>query len=103
MWLAPVQAKVLTISEGSRAYGEKVHQRLLQAGIRSELDDRDDKISYKIRAASKEKPPYILGVGGQEAEKGTVNIRARENPDAKEELPLEVFIDRIRVEAQKEF
>jgi threonyl-tRNA synthetase len=103
VWLAPVQVKVLTISEGAVAYGQKVHQKLTAAGVRSEFDDRDDKISYKIRAASKEKVPYLLVVGGREAEKGTVNVRARETPERQEETPLESFLEKVTAESRMEF
>lgn len=103
VWLAPVQVKVLTISEGFVEYGRKVRDRLLQAGIRTELDDRDDKISYKVRAASMEKVPYILVVGGQEAEKETVNVRSREAPKEKVEMGLEDFVKKIQAEAEMEF
>jgi threonyl-tRNA synthetase len=103
VWLAPVQVKILTISEGAVEYGRQVLAALLAAGLRAELDDRDDKISYKIRAASPEKVPYLVVVGGKEAEKGTVNIRSRENPDQKEELAVDAFVARVRAEAEMEF
>jgi threonyl-tRNA synthetase len=103
VWLAPVQVKVLTISESFRGYGKKVHERLLQSGIRSELDDRDDKISFKVRAAAKEKLPYILVVGAQEEEEGTVSVRAREKQDQRESLPLDAFVKRIVAEAEMSF
>ena len=103
MWLAPVQVMVLTISEGAVPYGQKVHRRLLEAGLRAELDAASDKISYKIRAASREKPPYILVVGAREAEKGTVNVRAREAPERQEEVELEAFASRVVSESQMEF
>ena len=98
VWLAPVQVKVLTISQGSVEYGRKVQERLLSAGVRSEFDDRDDKISFKIRAASKEKVPYILVVGGKEAEKGTVNVRSRDLPEKQEEVALDAFLEKVRAE-----
>jgi len=103
VWLAPVQVKVLTISESFRDYGKKVHERLLQSGIRSELDDRDDKISFKVRAAAKEKLPYILVVGAQEEEEGTVSVRAREKQDQRESLLLDAFVKRIVAEAEMSF
>jgi threonyl-tRNA synthetase len=103
VWLSPVQVKVLTISEGFRDYGKKVHERLLQAGIRSELDERDDKISFKVRAGAKEKVPYILVVGAREKEEGTVSVRARERQDQQESLPLDAFVKRIVAEAEMSF
>ncbi len=103
VWLAPVQVKVLTISEGAVPYGLKVFEAMQAAGLRVEFDDRDDKISYKIRSASKEKNPYIVVVGGREAEKGTVNVRAREEPERQEEVALEAFIAKVRAESEMDF
>lgn len=103
VWLAPVQVKVLTISENFRDYGKKVHEQLLRSGIRAELDDRDDKISFKVRVASKEKLPYILVVGAREEEEGTVSVRAREKQDQQESLPLDAFVKRIVTEAEMSF
>jgi threonyl-tRNA synthetase len=103
VWLAPVQVKVLTISESAVPYGRKVQERLLEAGIRSELDDRDDKVSFKVRNASMEKVPYVLVVGAKEGEAGTVSVRARERQDQQEVLPLEAFVERVVAEAQVSF
>ena len=103
VWLAPVQVKVLTISEGFVEYGRKVQTALVAAGIRSEFDDRDDKISFKVRAASKERVPYLLVVGAKESEKGTVNVRSRETPEKQEEMALEAFVQKVRGESELEF
>jgi threonyl-tRNA synthetase len=103
VWLSPVQAKVLTISESFLPYGKKVHERLLAAGLRSELDDRDDKISFKVRAAAKERVPYVLVVGAKEVEDGTVSVRSREKQDVQEVLKLEDFVARISAEAAMSF
>jgi threonyl-tRNA synthetase len=103
VWLSPIQVKVLTISEGANAYGAQVHEALQGAGIRSQLDTRDDKISFKIRGAAKEKNPYVIVVGAKEAEDGTVSVRARERQDQQEVVPLQVFIDRVRAEATVAF
>ncbi len=103
MWLAPLQVKVLTISEGAVPYGRSVHEKLVAAGLRCELDDRDDKISFKIRGASREKVPYLLIVGAKEAENGTVSVRSREAQ--KEQVTMEVdrFIERALDESAMEF
>jgi len=103
VWLAPVQAKVLTISESFVPYGRKVHEKLVAAGIRCELDDRDDKVSFKVREASKEKVPYVLVVGARESEEGTVSVRSREKQDVQETLPLDAFVARIVAEAEMSF
>jgi threonyl-tRNA synthetase len=80
-WLAPVQARVLPVSEKFLDYARSVHQRLRAAGIRAELDDRNEKLGYKIRDAQVRKVPYMLVVGGREAEQGTVSLRARSGED----------------------
>lgn len=77
-WLAPVQAKVLPISDKNIAYAKELAQALKNAGIRCELDERAEKIGYKIREAQLEKVPYMLVVGAQEEENHTVSVRARD-------------------------
>ena len=76
-WLAPVQVKVLPISEKFMDYGEKVLQTLKEAGIRAELDTKAEKIGYKIREARLQKIPYMLIVGAKEEEEGLVSVRSR--------------------------
>lgn len=76
-WLAPVQVKIMPISEKHNAYAEEIRQAFKKAYIRVELDDRNEKIGYKIRQAQMEKVPYMLVVGDREAEDGTVAIRKR--------------------------
>ena len=75
LWLAPVQVVVATITGKADAYAEDLHQKLLAAGIRAELDVRNEKINYKVREHSHAKVPYIFVVGAKEAEEGTVAIR----------------------------
>lgn len=76
-WLAPVQVKIMPISEKHNAYAEEIRQVFKKAYIRVELDNRNEKIGYKIRQAQMEKVPYMLVVGDREAEDGTVAIRKR--------------------------
>jgi threonyl-tRNA synthetase len=80
-WLAPVQARVLPISEKHAAWGRQVHDRLRAQRIRAELDDRNEKLGYRIRDAQLRKVPYMLVVGGREAESGTVSLRHRTGED----------------------
>ena len=80
-WLAPVQARVLPVSEKFMEYARRVHGTLREARIRAELDDRNEKLGYKIRDAQVRKVPYMLVVGGREAEQGTVSLRARTGED----------------------
>ncbi|HSE38003.1 MAG TPA: threonine--tRNA ligase [Blastocatellia bacterium] len=98
VWLAPVQAKVLSISEKTAAYAREVYDRLLTEGIRVELDARDDKIGAKIRDAQLEKIPYMLVTGAKEAESRAVSVRSREKGD-EGATPLDEFVIRIKAEA----
>lgn len=76
-WLAPVQVKVLPISDKHLEYSEKVYAALKDAGIRVEIDTRAEKIGYKIREAQMQKIPYMLVVGAKEEEEGKVSVRSR--------------------------
>jgi len=80
-WLAPVQARVLPISEKFSAYARTVHARLRGARIRAELDDRNEKLGYRIRDAQLRKVPYMLVCGAREADAGTVSLRHRTGDD----------------------
>ncbi|HTI41237.1 MAG TPA: threonine--tRNA ligase [Vicinamibacterales bacterium] len=81
LWLAPVQAIVLPISDRHRAYAASVRDRLVAAGLRVELDDRQEKIGYKIREAQLQKIPYMLVTGDREAAEATVSVRSRSGGD----------------------
>ena len=95
-WLAPVQARVLPISEKHIDYARTVHGRLRAARIRAELDDRNEKLGYRIRDAQLRKVPYMLVVGAREAENGTVSLRHRTGDDLGA-VPLDrVLADLVR-------
>ena len=96
-WLAPVQVKVLPISDKFMDYARQVTERLDQSGIRVELDVRSEKIGYKIREAQMQKVPYMLGVGQKEAEDGVVAVRSRFLGDEGQKS-LEEFITAIKEE-----
>lgn len=81
LWLAPVQVRVLPITERNHAYAQEVYQQLFDAGLRVELDDRSEKIGLKIREAQLAKVPYMLVIGDREAESGVVAVRHREQGD----------------------
>ena len=86
-WLAPCQVKVLPVSEKSRDYARSVTERLEAAGIRAVLDERDEKIGYKIREARNiDRPPYMLIIGEKEVEAGTISVRDRSNETVSREL-----------------
>lgn len=96
-WLAPVQVKVLPISEKFLDYGEKIKKSLEGAGIRAELDVRSEKIGYKIREAQNQKIPYMLVVGAKEEELGVVAVRTRLGGDQGQKS-LEDFVAEIKSE-----
>ena len=97
VWLAPVQAVVLPITERQNEYARGVLNKLLDAGVRVELDDRNEKLQAKIRDAQLQKVPYMLVIGGKEAEAGTVSVRHRSKGDLGPR-PLEQFSADLRAE-----
>jgi threonyl-tRNA synthetase len=97
VWLAPVQAVVLPITERQNDYAKQVLQKLLDGGVRAELDDRNEKLPAKIRDAQLQKIPYMLVIGGKEAEAGTVSVRQRAKGDLGAR-PLEQFSADLRAE-----
>ncbi len=100
VWLAPVQAKVLSITDNQLDYAKGVRDRLLAAGIRAELDPRSEKIGFKIREAAMEKVPYILVVGDKEVQQNAVAVRERGGRDLGA-MPLAEFIDRTQKEIRE--
>ena len=98
LWLAPVQAVVTTITSDADDYAKEVQQQMLKAGIRAELDIRNEKINYKIREHSLKKTPEIWVVGNREAEEQKVAIR-RLGSDAQEVLALDAAIRKITADA----
>lgn len=98
VWLAPVQVKVLLVSEKSAEYGEKVHDALKNAGIRCELDNRNEKIGYMIRQAQyTERVPYMLVIGQKETEEGNISVRYRDTSKT-ETMSIDKFIAKIKKE-----
>ena len=96
-WLAPVQVKVLPISNKFNDYCAKIKNELSANGIRVEMDYRDEKIGYKIREARNERVPYIIVVGEKEENENTISLRSRENGD-EGNLKVEDLIERINKE-----
>lgn len=99
-WLSPVQVKILPISDKHIGYGAQVMARLKEAGIRCELDERPEKIGYKIREARNERVPYMLVVGQKEEENGLVSVRSRFAGDEGQK-ELELFISELSEEISK--
>lgn len=96
-WLAPVQVKVLPISDKHAEYGQKVLAALEAEGIRAEIDTRSEKIGYKIREAQTQKIPYMLVVGAKEEEEGLVAVRSRKEGDLGQKS-LDAFVADIKEE-----
>lgn len=99
LWLAPVQVKVLTLTDRNNEYAEKIKQSLFDAGFRVELDDRNEKVGYKIREALSMKIPYLIIVGDEEEKNGTISIRGR-GFENKSGLKLEDFVARMKEEVE---
>ncbi len=97
VWLAPVQAKVLPVSDAFNGYGRAVLDQLRAAGLRAELDDRGEKVGRKIRDAEVEKTPYMLVVGAKEQEAGTVAVRRRGEGD-RGAVPTAEFAEQVKAE-----
>ncbi|MBP1594720.1 MAG: threonyl-tRNA synthetase [Acidobacteria bacterium] len=95
IWLAPVQVVVIPISERHHSYARQIMERLRTAGLRAGLDDRNEKMGYKIREAQAQKVPYMLVVGDKEAESGRVSVRNRFEGDTGSR-DMGDFLDMIR-------
>ncbi|WP_153464738.1 threonine--tRNA ligase [Sediminibacillus terrae] len=100
-WLAPVQARIIPVSPGIHLdYAKKVEEDLRYRGVRVEVDERDEKIGYKIREAQTQKIPYALVVGDKEIEDNAVNVR-RYGEKNSETKPLDMFMDQIEAEIRE--
>ena len=97
VWLSPVQARVMPITDRAADYAKQIAQRLDQEGVRVDTDLRNEKIGYKIREAQMQKLPYMLVVGDKEAEAGTVSVRTRGGVDLGA-MPVDEFIAKIKEE-----
>ena len=100
-WLAPVQVKVLQVSEKSSDYAQQVYNKLRDAGVRVKLDNRNEKIGYMIREAQTvDRVPYMLVIGQKEAEQGAVGLRRRDSTET-ETVALDKFISDITEEIRQ--
>jgi len=101
-WIAPVQIKVLTITDRNVNYGENVVKILKKEGFRVEADFRNEKLNYKIRMAQKEKVPYMIILGDREESDQVISVRTRKG-EIINNLKLEDFISKIKIENQPEY
>ncbi|MEN6484214.1 MAG: threonine--tRNA ligase [Syntrophobacteraceae bacterium] len=100
VWLAPVQAIIVTVTDAQMEFGRKIYEELQLAGVRVELDDRSEKLGYKIREAQKEKIPYMLVIGDREVESGGISPRRRDGKQMDLMSPKE-FADMIDAESRE--
>ena len=100
VWLAPVQVKILSIADAHIEYANIVKEALLKEGIRAQIDEREEKIGYKIREAQLAKIPYMLILGDKEKESNTVGVRSRKEGDIGAQK-IEEFISNINAEIKK--
>jgi threonyl-tRNA synthetase len=98
LWLAPIQVRVLPITDDQTNAGRALRDRLRAAGIRAELDDRNDTLNYRIRDAELLKVPYMAVIGQRELEQGTVAVRVRGVGRKQEIMPADAFLERLRGE-----
>lgn len=102
VWLSPVQVKVIPVSEKSMEYATGVYEKLKAAGIRTELDHKDEKVGYKIRQAQLEKVPYMLVLGEKEAAEEAITVRSRDKGDLGAAQLEEFIADIKKMVASKE-
>lgn len=100
VWLAPVQVKILPIADSHIDYAKEVSDILTKLGIRVEIDDRNEKIGYKIREAQLEKVPYMIVVGDKEIESKTIGVRSRKDGDIGA-IKIDEFIEKIQKEIKE--
>jgi len=98
-WLAPVQVQVIPVSDDFNAYAEEVASKLRAEDIRVKVDDKDETVGYKIRQAETSKVPYMLVVGGREAEAGTVAVRAHGSGE-QDVIPADEFVQQVTAEVE---
>ncbi len=97
LWLAPVQVKILTVTEKFNGYAYELEKRLTEAGFRVQVDGRNEKIGYKIREARNQRDSYLLVIGEREAESGTVSVRSNREGELGE-MSVDALMDRLRQE-----
>ena len=101
VWLAPLQVKVLPVSEKNNEYAAKVYRALDDANVRAVLDDRNEKVGYKIREAQQvDRAPYMLIIGAKEEEEGSVSVRSRDTGETVS-MPLADFVAKVTKEIKE--
>lgn len=101
VWLSPVQATTLTVTDNHIPYGEEVYDRLVDAGVRCEKDFRNEKLGYKIREGQMQKVPYMLVIGDREVESGTVSPRQRDGGKNLGSMDVDDFVAMVREKCER--
>ncbi len=101
-WISPVQIKVLTITDRTVSYGEKIAQALIKEGFRVETDFRNEKLNYKIRIAQQEKVPYMVILGDKEEQEEVISVRTRKG-EVLNNIKLKDFVNQLKKENQPDF
>ena len=96
VWLSPVQASILTVTDNQIPHGENVYNRLVEAGVRCERDFRNEKLGYKIREGQMQKVPYMLVIGDREVESGTISPRQRDGGKNLGSMEIDDFVALVR-------
>jgi len=97
LWIAPLQAKILPLSDKQQPFAEDLMAKLKAVGIRCEIDDRNEKVGYKIRQAQLDKVPYMLVLGDKEIEAGMVAVRSRKTGES-ENMPVDELVNKLVIE-----
>jgi threonyl-tRNA synthetase len=100
VWLSPVQASILTVTDRQHDYARSLEKQFKAAGIRAEADLRGEKLGYKIREAQLQKSPYMLILGDKEVEAGTVSVRLKNGTELKG-VPFAEFLSKLKLEIQE--
>jgi threonyl-tRNA synthetase len=100
VWLSPIQAVVIPISDKHVEYAGEVKKRLSESDLRVEVDDSVNTMQKKIRENARQKVPYLLIVGDREAEEGSVNVRKRGEGKRQEAMKIEEFVRRVSLEME---
>ncbi len=99
-WLSPVQVRLLPIADSHKEYANKVAEELEKSGVRVEIDERQEKIGYKIREAQLQKIPYMLILGDKEVEANAVGVRSRAEGDIGQ-IEIDEFISKVKKEVEE--
>ncbi|MBR5050904.1 MAG: threonine--tRNA ligase, partial [Desulfovibrio sp.] len=101
-WLAPEQARILTVTEAWNEAADKVCEALVQAGVRAKVDGRNEKLGFKVREAQMAKIPFMFVVGEKEAQSGTVSVRLRSGEDLGTKS-VEEAVELVKAQAEEPF